>query len=70
MEYYNSNVIMSIGKSANILAVDPIGLVTNFTMRMDCHICPFSEFVDSTPIIFRKIVLIFLKTGRKKEPPY
>jgi hypothetical protein len=59
MEYYNSNVIMSIGKSTDILAVDTIGLVIDFIMRMDFRSCLCSELADSTPIIFSKTDLIF-----------
>jgi len=65
MEYYNSNVIMSIGKSADILAVDLIGLVINFIMRMDFRSCPCSELADSTPIIFSRTDFIFLKTKKR-----
>jgi len=59
MEYYNSNVIMSIGNSIDILAVDPTGLVINFIMRMDFRDRPCSELADFTTIIFSKTDSIF-----------
>jgi len=66
MEYYNSNVIMSIGKSADILAVDPIGLVINFIMQMNFRDRPCIELADSTSIIFSKTDLIFLKQKKSR----